>query len=228
MDLKSFCKGHAITDKTIAQLYVLYQGSNKRSKMTQYEFEKGLLGLNKRPARNVAEKVMIYVRENGFDCYEKFIREVEFITKDFWDDIQGIKFKDKNLFSTLFRQTHQQKVLETDTDSDNKYEKLLPIDWIKMDFSSRVDFVKKVKHSGFLNYLFEIDPKIKKYFSLIKKNPTKMKMYVTIYSFPSDTYSEESKNLLRSFIENLSMVGRADLQYIECHNPNIIEIREVR
>ena len=98
-----------------------------------------------------------------------------------------------------------------------------------MSLSERIDFVNKVQHQGFLKFILEKDKRIGSFFSKVKK-PDKLalKMYVLLFSFPSDNYSEESKNLLKCFIEVLNQIGRASLQYVECSNPNVVEIREVR
>ena len=61
-----------------------------------------------------------------------------------------------------------------------------------------------------------------------KKIPTKFKLYVTLFQFSPKNYSVESKNLLKCFVENLNTLGRSNLQYIECTNPPMIEIREIR
>jgi len=76
--------------------------------------------------------------------------------------------------------------------------------------------------------VLNLDQNLKNYFSLMKNvSSTKMKLYVTLFQAPASC-SEEAKNLLRCFVENLNSFGRARLQFVECKEPNVIEIREMR
>lgn len=115
-------------------------------------------------------------------------------------------------------------------DDLNDFNKLLPINWLTMSHSDRVEFAQKVQHEQFKEYLYKLDPKIKDFISKnnSKKIPTKFKLYVTLFQFSPKNYSVESKNLLKCFVENLNTLGRSNLQYIECTNPPMIEIREIR
>ena len=51
---------------------------------------------------------------------------------------------------------------------------------------------------------------------------------MNLFSFPSDTTSPEAKTLLKRFVEQLNLLGRARLQYVECSNQPVVEIRETR
>jgi hypothetical protein len=87
----------------------------------------------------------------------------------------------------------------------------------------------KVQHEGFLKYILDKDAKLKKYYEgLRKKADPKLKIYITLFSFDSKTYSKQSKDLIRDFVATLNNLGRAKLQYVECTNPDMVEIREVR
>jgi hypothetical protein len=50
------------------------------------------------------------------------------------------------------------------------------------------------------------------------------KIYLNVFQYPADDYSKEAKDLLTRFVESLPL----PLEIIECQNPNIIEIRQVR
>jgi hypothetical protein len=111
---------------------------------------------------------------------------------------------------------------------EDDYYKLLPLDWVKMSFSDRIEFAKKVQHPDFLKYIFKLDSKLEGYLKKIRHNPTDLKLYVNIFTIPSETYSEEAKSLLKLFVDALNMTGRARLQFVQCTKPDIIEIREVK
>jgi hypothetical protein len=84
-------------------------------------------------------------------------------------------------------------------------QRMLPVNWATMDFPNRVDFVKKIQHGKFRDFVLGVDSKLKKYFSVLKpKPPLKIKLYVTLFQFPADNYSTEAKNLLKSFVEILN------------------------
>jgi len=109
------------------------------------------------------------------------------------------------------------------------YQCLLPLDWVTMSFSEKVDYSLKVQHEGFREFILDSDKKLKDYFSkLSEKKDHRLKLYITLFSIPADKYTQESKALLKEFVSTLNNLGRAKLQFIECTNPDIIEIREIR
>lgn len=153
-----------------------------------------------------------YIRKNGVDSYQNYIREKKFIPKRFWNKICKEKLSDNPDIPNI----------------EDDYYKLLPLDWVKMSFSDRIEFTKKVQHPDFLKYIFKLDSKLEGYLKKIRHNPTDLKLYVNIFTIPSETYSEEAKSLLKLFVDALNMTGRARLQFVQCTKPDIIEIREVK
>lgn len=109
------------------------------------------------------------------------------------------------------------------------YSNLLPLEWSTLSFSEKVDYTIKVQHEGFREFILDSDKKLKDYFSkLTEKKDHRLKLYITLFSIPADKYSEESKALLKEFVGTLNSLGRVRLQFMECKNPDIIEIREIR
>jgi hypothetical protein len=110
------------------------------------------------------------------------------------------------------------------------YKSQLPVDWNKMTRSERIDFVKKIQHKGFYAYVLSLDNDLAEYIKSTKKNVSKqsLSLYVNLFSFPSKSASDESKALLKSFVESLNMLGRARLEYVELVDPPVVEVREVR
>jgi hypothetical protein len=53
-------------------------------------------------------------------------------------------------------------------------------------------------------------------------------MYVSVFSAPKEDHPKKAWDLLKKFVDALNNAGRAKLQYIECKDPDIVEIREVR
>ena len=120
------------------------------------------------------------------------------------------------------------KTLETTGEEKDQYSRLLPPNWADMTSPEKIDFAGKVQHKGFFDYLMFVDSKLKEYFQKKRTAPASLKLYVTVFNIPSDSYSEEAKELLKTFVNHLNMIGRARLQYVQCSNPNMIEVREVR
>lgn len=230
--LKTFCKSHKISGMKIVDMYRMFSEGKGNSSVTINQFELGLYALNNRTMRVLESKVSKYINDNGPDCYDKFIKEEQHLTKEMWDTFVGkigYGTVQMNLFAgSTSEEDAEEKVVMPKKD-EGVYEKLLPVKWGKMTVTEKIDFTGKVQHQGFFKYLLDSNPRIKDFFSKVKKSdkPT-LKMYVSVFSFPSDNYTEEAKNLLKCFVEVLNQVGRANLQYIECSNPNTIEIREVR
>lgn len=110
------------------------------------------------------------------------------------------------------------------------YKNRLPIDWNKMALPERIDFAKKIQHNGFLTYVLSLDETLAEYFKKLKTKEKKpsISLYVNLFSVPSKSTSDESKALLKSFVDSLNMLGRARLEYVELIDPPVVEIREVR
>lgn len=155
-----------------------------------------------------------YIRKNGVDSYLKYITEKKFVPKRFWNKI----------CKAFLESSDNPEIPNIEDD----FYKLLPLDWVKMPFSDRIEFAKKVQHPDFLKYIFKLDPKLEGYLKKIRHNPIDFKLYVNIFTIPSETYSEEAKSLLKLFVDALNMTGRARLQFVQCTKPDIIEIREVK
>lgn len=157
-----------------------------------------------------------FLEEVGSDKREDFCKEIDNISLAFWNDAAMIEVLPKAPLT----------VREDDSDA---YERLMPNNWGIMTFSDRVDFMLKVQHEGSLKYILDKDAKLKKYYEgLRKKTDPKLKIYITLFSFDSKSYSKQSKDLIRNFVAILNNLGRAMLQYVECTNPDMVEIREVR
>jgi hypothetical protein len=220
--IKSFCKSNKVSDKTLSDLYKLFANQKANKAYPYAAFEKGMEELNAAPVRTLKEKIAEYVKTEGPDRLQKFCMEQQFVTEGFWDRVVG-GLSSKNASPTPV-------VIKKAQDSDS-YDKLLPQDWMRMPLSDRIDFVEKVQyqHPGFYNYLIAKDRRIKEYLKKVKSyKKAPIKMYVLVFSFPSDNYSKEAKSLLKCFVETLNQIGRTSLQYVECTNPNVVEIREVR
>lgn len=222
--IKRFCKGRKIIGEKLSDLYKAFEKKHSRSGLSQENFEVGLLILGKNPAKRCQKACIEYALADRKFGYIKFIKEVELVTEGFW------KKATAEIHENQFQENAPLPVIpEEPISNKNKdvFINLLPLNWHKMTFTERVDFIQRVKHKGFYDYLLEKDPKLKNYFSKVKKEDP-MKLYITVFSFPSGTYSEEAKGLLRCFVDTLNSIGRAQLQFIECKNPDVIEIREMR
>jgi len=216
-----FFKNNATVGRKVQDLYNNFK-CQYGDKLTHEEFEQALFKLKKKCILELKKKCSQYIGTNGPDSYDKFIKEEEYVSKNLWNKI----FVEKEHVSK------QPMLIEDDSpesDTNDKYFKLLPVNWMTMDFSARIDFTKKVQHVGFFNYILDGDKKLKNYFARMDfAGPERPKLYVTIFSIPAHSYSEEAKSLLRTFVNSLNMTGRAKLQYVQCSEPDMIEIREVR
>jgi hypothetical protein len=109
------------------------------------------------------------------------------------------------------------------------YNKLLPGDWATMTFSDKIEFTLKVQHAGFKKFILDNDTKLKTYLGKLKdKNDPRLKLYITLFTVEVEGYTPESISLLKDFVDALNNLGRAKLQFVECKNPDMIEIREIR
>lgn len=110
------------------------------------------------------------------------------------------------------------------------YKSKMPLNWSDMSFSSRVDFAKAIKDEKFKAFVFTQDPKIANYFKHLKNNikDKSFNLYVTLYSFPANSKSAETKSTLKDFVSTLNKLGRSRLQYLEISEPPLVEIREVK
>jgi hypothetical protein len=241
-DIKKFFKNNATVGQRIYRLYHLFKEQHE-TKLTYEEFEQSLLDLKKKCALELKERCQQYIEKNGPNGYDKFVLEEEYVSKKLWDKISwettsasivatlSPRQKESKSENEVSHATHpaSQEMDTPESDTRDKYSKLLPVNWTKMDLSERIDFTKKVQHVGFFQYILDVDKNLKNYFTkLSNPGPERTKLYVTIFSIPSGSYSEEAKSLLRTFVNSLNMTGRAKLQYIQCSEPDMVEIREVR
>jgi len=246
--------GRKVSDlyKEFMNKHLIYYKDNKdiRCKAPEIsieKFEDSLLHIKARVAVDLKNRCEEFIKSNGIDSYKKFIREHEFVSQSLWNkavtemvnkypqpqnqesDPPPKPQPKPGMVLTEGFMPQPKQASESVTPSEDRYHQLLPTNWTVMSFSDKVSFVSRVQHKGFFDYILDSDKKLKEYFSKMKHvTPNGLRLYVTIFSIPADSYSEESKNLLRTFVETLNMVGRAKLQYIKCSDPNMIEIREVR
>jgi len=54
----------------------------------------------------------------------------------------------------------------------------------------------------------------------------KSKLYMTIWSCPSEKLNNDSRGIFESFINELNSIGRTKFEIIERLNPNVLEVRE--
>ena len=106
------------------------------------------------------------------------------------------------------------------------FERLVPNDWGRMKLNQKIDFVKKVQYGEFKKFLITREKSLANFFARQKNDSSGMTWYTTIYSI--EEASKESKKILKDFIGILNGYGRTRLQYVECTEPSIIEIRELR
>jgi hypothetical protein len=225
--IRNFCKNIKTSDMPFNELTQKFMA---KYTLPQSKFELCMLELGKKVALNIRDLCReYYQREKEFGFF-KFIKEQTPITKEFWDaSIEDVKEPEPLVPLTTPLPIPQ--VTPAETAPTEEYSNLLPANWSEMIKTDRIAFVNKIQHEGFKNYVIGIDPGLKKYFSYKGRSTTsasKMKLYITLFQFSADNCSEESKNLLKCFIENLNSFGRTNLQFVECMNPHVIEIREMR
>jgi hypothetical protein len=219
--LVKFCKNTKISDKPLSLLWIKFDQSIIGNPFSRADFELAMLDMNKKPALDLKQRCLDYMSVEGAYNYEKFLREKEEVTREFWNRVATTCIPTK---------VESVKVVPVrEENPEEQYKKLLPLNWLKMPTTERIDFVQKVKHQGFHDYILGIDKSLKAYFAQVSApKKERLKLYVTLFSVPADPLSEESKVLLRSFVDSLNMLGRANLQFVECTNPSMIEVREVR
>jgi hypothetical protein len=240
--VRLFCKRAKIVGIPLSDLF---DAISRKHPMTRVAFEVSMLKLNKKPALDLKLRCLKYLEIEGEHAYDKFCKEQNFVTKEFWTlatginpdeasiDVGEIERRAERFLQAGLDAIHpaiQPRPKDIASESEQEaMQKMLPVNWMTMAFSDRVNFVKKIQHDKFRGFVLNLDPKLKKYFSVLKpKPPLKIKLYVTLFQFPAENYSTEAKNLLKGFIEILNTFGRANLQYVECTNPSVVEIREVR
>lgn len=215
--VRKYCRNHKTTGKT---LHMVYQEFCEASGfMDREQFELILLSLNSRAAKSTRDRCLAYPA----DQYQKFIKEQEYVTEGFWESAHSER-------TILLESSEGVGAITQMGGADTRcYQNLLPENWEKMTNPQRIDFTKKVHHEGFRDYIFSIDPKVAKFFrEMRKKSPNTMAVYVTLFSFPAENYSNEAQGLLKTFVNTLNDLGRSRLQYVECNEPHVIEIREIR
>lgn len=233
-EVKIFCKCQQTLEHKISDLHKEFMEKRKAPEIGLESFENALLHIKARVAVVLKNRCEEYIKSNGADSYLKFTREQEFVSPGFWSKaVETIEKSNPPKFWPKPGMTLSEGLMpqpkQATAPSEDRYHHLLPTNWTVMNFSDRVSFVSRVQHKGFFDYILDSDKKLKEYFSKMKHaTPNGLRLYVTIFSIPADSYSEESKNLLKTFVETLNMVGRAKLQYVKCSDPNMIEIREVR
>lgn len=323
-NIKTFCKGCQTKNVPIKNLYERFNAA-PYVKISQYEFEQGLLELNKGVIKDVKRLCLNHEALYGPDGYTLFVEDHQYITKEFWDsliekkpetlssivkDTQGsyvepkkekpdlaslvkesigsssirhlvrdIPYKDRqtildavlegcDTYSKIVNKTRfplkfverqitrlildkkvmyngkwnskQRIVGYVEQESpvvQDEFADMLPVDWLTMTHPERVDFLNKIQHKGFYEYVLRQDSKladfVKKSKSAGRVYKEKLDIYVTLFSFPANTTSEEAKLLIKSFVNSLNMKGRARLQYVECSDgdkrkSSTVEIREIR
>lgn len=107
----------------------------------------------------------------------------------------------------------------------------MPVDWLNMSFSDRLDFAKAIGDKDFKAYVLAQDPKIKEYLERLenrKPHAEPFNLYVTLFSFPTKSATPKARALVKELIGALNKLGRGRLQYVELLDPHVIEIREVK
>lgn len=224
--VKNFIKKYRTSGQTIHHIYRRYLEINPDTSLPEFEFE--YLKQRPRAADQLLDQIQEYIKDNGEDCYEKFIKEFQYISEKLWRRTLNILKYGKKKKSAGLPEKNSSPMISSDLIEG--YNNLLPVNWVDMGFAERMDFVQKIQHKGFFDYVLTLDPKLKKYCerTLTKSQAAPIKVYVSLFSIPTDNYSEESKNLLKCFVEHLNQIGRAKLQCIEYQNPNTLEVREMR
>jgi hypothetical protein len=231
--VKNFCKRTRIKDEKLQNLFKIFVNDHPDYK-DQGIFETTMLSLRKTPAIVCRDKCIKYARDEGKDKWMDYASLVEYVSKEFWDevvkDIEDPKEIPEPETPPVKSKVYLSKIPALRKSSNlMTYHRLLPADWAIKTFSEKIDFTIKVQHKGFLNFILDSDKKIKEYYSkLVDKRDPKLKLYITLFTVPAGRYCLESKELLRSFVDALNQLGRAKLQYLECTNPDMIEIREIR
>ena len=174
----------------------------------------------------------------SLDSRINFLKQKEFVTTNFWERLakkSGLEIvvEQKPVDpepQTTVPPVESKALPENKTQPAEDYKTRLPLDWNKMVLPERIDFAKKIQHKGFLTYVLSLDESLAEYLKKLKTKEKKpgINLYVSLFSTPSKSTSEESKALLKSFVDSLNMLGRARLEYVELVDPPVIEIREVR
>jgi len=142
--------------------------------------------------------------------------------------------EDKINYSEIPKETEELKKIkvpekEIMKQKPKSHKECMPIDWNDMSFSLRLDFYRNITDKSFKDYVGAKDPKLKEYeIKSQKSSKSAFKLYVTLYAFPADKSSNETKDRIKDLIDALNSLGRGRLQYVETINPPLIEIREVR
>lgn len=213
--LINFCKKIRTSETTLDALYKIFDADHP-NRFTRQAFELGVLELRKRFAAEFTVKILRYAQEHGADSYDNFCKAYGVISQELWHMMVP-----KAVTTPKVEFTPEEM-------AESYYEKLMPLNWNMMGKTERIDFVKKIKHMGFQAYVMRKDKEVKAYISRIKPQKKTLDLYVTVFHVPSGPLSSDAKALLKSFVETLNVIGRGNFQYVECVNPEIIEVREVR
>lgn len=229
--LRAYRKKHKTMGFSLGELYRNFCSKYPEKKFSEDLFQMVLLLDGAQVAKNVAEKCKEYAAREGKEGYKKFVIEQQKISRQFWNKVVS-----ENARS--YEVGHQKKTSNEGGVSEGAlrkksdgecYEKLMPVGWLNMDLPKRIKFAQRIQHKGFRKYVLEKDPRLKEKLPYLERqSPIKYDIYVTLFTFPSENYSEEAKNLLKVFIETLNQFGRAKLQWTELSDPPKIEIRETR
>jgi hypothetical protein len=228
--VNNFCKSTRTKDAKLQDLFKSFLKGYPDHK-DQGLFETTMLSLRKTPAIVCRDNCIKYAMDEGKDKWMEYASFVTYVSREFWDEsVKGIEDPIAPEPVTPPVKSAVSKTPEVRKASNiTTYNRLLPADWTTKTFSEKMDFTIKVQHKGFLNFILDSDKKIKEYYSrLEEKRDPKLKLYITLFSIPAKKYSNESKNLLKEFVDSLNQLGRAKLQFLECTNPEMIEIREIR
>lgn len=239
--IEIFCKSRETVNTKISVLYEQFknfvESRNLKISHSSSEFELALFFLRKKVVDRVKDKCLKYVEQYGSEAYDLFIKNEDNISYYFWVEMlkkEGMQWpppeRDQNIFlGKKPEKSPEQEKKEFDDKRIVEFKSALPIDWADMPFPKRVDFAKNIQHADFKEYVLNLDSKLKTYFkNAVTKKSSGLKLYVTLFSFQSDTTTPEAKILLKRFVEQLNLLGRSRLQYVECSNPPMVEIREVR
>lgn len=242
-NIQSYCKNRKTRGRLITALHKDFIAYPTYPAIPLHEFEQGLQSLEKKVIKDLEIQCLEFMTIHGssLESRASFVKQKEFVTTNFWERLAkksgleivvGPKPVDPEPQTTV-PPVEPKALPENKTqpaEQPQDYKTRLPLDWNKMILPERIDFAKKIQHKGFLTYVLSLDESLAEYLKKLKTKEKKqgINLYVSLFSIPSKSTSEESKALLKSFVDSLNMLGRARLEYVELVDPPVIEIREVR
>lgn len=229
--LRTYRKKYRTQGVSLTDLYTDFCSKHPEKKYREGLFQIVLLKDGSKVAEDVAKKCLQYADRCGVEGYEKFLIEQQYITRQFWNAVvpEEAKYLGEKDEIKPAKKTQRQKNSMKKVSDEECYENLLPVKWYEMSRSQKIQFARKVQHEGFFQYILKKDKRIKQHFTSCTRRPSrKLNLYISLFTFPSENYSKEAKDLLKIFVETLNQYGRSRLQWTELSDPPRVEIREIR